>query len=114
MATPFFKSLLEADHESTVIGARQALSLISELGCHEKFEGDISAPEEMKAETEVKENGHVSKISEGDTSAQEEMNVQTVVKENGHALEIYEVDTSALEKTNVQTVVKVSFKSLTQ
>nr|GEY13455.1 armadillo-type fold protein [Tanacetum cinerariifolium] len=86
---PFFKSLLEADHESTV-----------------KFEGDTSAPEEMKAETEVKENGHVSEISEGNTSALEKMNVQTVVKENGHVPKISEGNTSALEEMNVKTVVK--------
>nr|GFA08005.1 hypothetical protein [Tanacetum cinerariifolium] len=105
-AIPFFKNLLEADHESTVAGARQALSLIFELGCLEKFKGNTSSPEEMNAETEVKENGHVPEVSEGDTSAQEVMNVETVVKENGHALEICEVDTSALEEMNVQTVVK--------
>nr|GEW85655.1 hypothetical protein [Tanacetum cinerariifolium] len=112
------------DHESTVVGARQALSLISELGCLEKFKADTSAPEEMKAETEVKENGHVSKISEGDTSAQEEMNVETVenghvpeisegntsapeeVNENGHVPEISEGNTSAPEEMNVKNVVK--------
>ena len=53
-AIPFFKKLLEADHESIVVGARQALFLIYELGCLEKFEGDTSASEEMNAETEVK------------------------------------------------------------
>lgn len=124
-AIPFFKKLLEADHESTVVGARQALSLIYELGCLEKFEGDTSASEEMNAKTEVKE------ISEGDTSAQEEMNVETVVKdlegwvicevdtpapeemnvwtvvkENGHVPESSEGDTSAPEEMNVKTVVK--------
>ncbi|PWA83219.1 armadillo-type fold protein [Artemisia annua] len=130
-AIPFFKKLIEAEHEPTVVGARQALSLIYELGCLEKFEGDTSAPEEMNAETEVKENGHVLEISEGDTSAQEEMNVETVVKdledwvicevdtsaleemnvktgvkENGHVLEISEVDTSAPGEMNVKTVAK--------
>nr|GEW03033.1 hypothetical protein [Tanacetum cinerariifolium] len=105
-AIPFFKRLLEADHESTVIGARQALSLISELGCLEKFKGDTSAPEEMKAKTEVKENGHVSEISEGDTSTPEEMKAETEVKENGHVPEISEGNTSAPEEMNVKTVVK--------
>ncbi|KVH95710.1 Armadillo-type fold [Cynara cardunculus var. scolymus] len=46
-AVPFFKNLLESDHESILIGARQALALILELGCLEKFEGDASAMEEM-------------------------------------------------------------------
>lgn len=129
-AIPFFKNLLEADLEPTVVGARQALSLIFELGCLEKFEGNTSS-EEMNAKTEVKENGHDPEISEGDTSAQEEMNVetvvkdledwvicevetsapeemnaQTVVKENGHVPEISEGDKSAPEEMNVKTVVK--------
>nr|GEV27846.1 hypothetical protein [Tanacetum cinerariifolium] len=127
-AIPFFKSLLEADHESNVVGARQALSLISELGCLEKFEGDTSALEEMKAETEVKENGyaleicevdtsalekmnendHVPEISEGNKSAPEEMNVKNVVKENDHVPEISEGNTSAPEEMNVKNVVKIS------
>nr|GEY01373.1 hypothetical protein [Tanacetum cinerariifolium] len=92
----------------------QALSLISELGCLEKFEGDTSALEEMKDETEVKENGHALEICEVDTSAFEKMNVQTVVKKNGLVPEISEEGhvlgseggTSALEEVNVKTVIK--------
>lgn len=46
-AIPFFKKLLESDNESTVKGATQALALIFEQGCLEKFEGDTSAMEEI-------------------------------------------------------------------
>lgn len=60
-AVPFFKNLLEADHESTVIGATQALALILELGCLEKFEGDTSAVEEMDVEKILKD-GFVPEI----------------------------------------------------
>lgn len=61
-AVPFFKNLLEADHESTLIGAKQALSLILELGCLEKFEGDTSAMEEIDVE-KVSKDGFVPEIS---------------------------------------------------
>ncbi|XP_024994614.1 uncharacterized protein LOC112527974 isoform X2 [Cynara cardunculus var. scolymus] len=61
-AVPFFKNLLESDHESILIGARQALALILELGCLEKFEGDASAMEEMDVE-EVSKDGFVLEIS---------------------------------------------------
>lgn len=49
-AIPFFKKLLESDNESTVKGATQALALIFEQGCLEKFEGDTSAMEEINVE----------------------------------------------------------------
>ncbi|XP_021970116.1 uncharacterized protein LOC110865202 isoform X2 [Helianthus annuus] len=61
-AIPFFKNLLEADHESTLIGAKQALALILELGCHEKFEGDTSATEEINVKNIFKD-GRVPEIS---------------------------------------------------
>ncbi|KAI3728477.1 hypothetical protein L6452_17114 [Arctium lappa] len=61
-AVPFFKNLLELDHESTLIGARQALALIVELGCLEKFEGDTSATEEIDVE-KVSKDGFVPEIS---------------------------------------------------
>ncbi|XP_076892675.1 uncharacterized protein LOC143544452 [Bidens hawaiensis] len=54
-AIPFFKNLLVVDHESTLIGAKQALALILELGCLEKFEGDTSAAEEFDAKSILKE-----------------------------------------------------------
>lgn len=61
-AIPFFKNLLESDNESTVKGARQALALIFELGCLEKFEGDTSAMEEIDVE-KILEDGYVAEIS---------------------------------------------------
>ncbi|KAJ0780004.1 putative armadillo-like helical protein [Helianthus annuus] len=61
-AIPFFKNLLEVDHESTLVGAKQALALILELGCHEKFEGDTSATEEINVKNILKD-GRVPEIS---------------------------------------------------
>ncbi|KAL8254227.1 hypothetical protein R6Q59_032448 [Mikania micrantha] len=60
-AIPFFKNLLELDHEPTLIGARQALALILELGCLEKFEGDTSTTEEINKN--ILKDGHVPEIS---------------------------------------------------
>nr|XP_043607877.1 uncharacterized protein LOC122579719 [Erigeron canadensis] len=54
-AIPFFEKLLAADHESTLIGARQALALIHELGSLEKFEADNPEKEEMNAEKTLKD-----------------------------------------------------------
>ncbi|CAH1414800.1 unnamed protein product [Lactuca virosa] len=61
-AIPFFKKLLESDNESTVKGATQALALIFEQGCLEKFEGDTSAMEEINVE-KILEDGHIPEIS---------------------------------------------------
>ncbi|XP_076889259.1 uncharacterized protein LOC143539963 [Bidens hawaiensis] len=55
-AIPFFKNLLEVKHESTLIGAKQALGLIFELGCLEKFEGDTSVAEEFDVKNILKES----------------------------------------------------------
>ncbi|KAL8208190.1 hypothetical protein R6Q57_007602 [Mikania cordata] len=61
-AIPFFKNLLELDHEPILIGARQALALILELGCLEKFEGDTSTTEEINVKNILKD-GRVPEIS---------------------------------------------------
>ncbi|KAK9076250.1 hypothetical protein SSX86_004583 [Deinandra increscens subsp. villosa] len=58
-AIPFFKNLLEQDHEPTLIGARQALGLILELGCLEKFEGDTSTTEETNVKDILKVNSSI-------------------------------------------------------
>ncbi|XP_076885597.1 uncharacterized protein LOC143535138 [Bidens hawaiensis] len=53
---PFFNNLLEVDRESTITGAKQALGLVFELGCLEKFEGDnTSAAEEFDAKSILQE-----------------------------------------------------------
>ncbi|XP_071705013.1 uncharacterized protein [Rutidosis leptorrhynchoides] len=61
-AIPFFKSLLESEHESTLVGAKQALALIFKLGCLEKFKGDPTETEEINVE-ESSKDGRVHEVS---------------------------------------------------